>query len=568
MKNMKLNLTVKIMACVMMPIVVLVIFAALAISSVGTLMADELQEDHLSTSNYAIQEVLKLISQEDFSFQGEELYKGEVNLTTETQWIDLLKEDAGVDITIFVGNTRRATSIIGSDGNRILGTQMSDEVYQQILGKGYYFSSSVPVQNVPYYGVYRLMEDNEDGNEIIIFTGISVEKTRSIYQKRLSGYIIFMLVIALVFAVIAVFVVRFLVKSLHTSVTHLNEVAEGRLNFTVNQSLISRGDEVGNIARSIDSLMKKFIDIVNNLQNSSTTLTGFTGDIRESFATINQSIENINGAVGEITNGAMTQASEAQEVTGQMSDMGDAVDKASENITRLKQSTKSMEVSNMEAGETLDELVTISTNTRTSIEIVQEQTNDTNKSAMEIQDVVALISDIAEQTNLLSLNASIEAARAGEQGKGFAVVADEVRTLAEQSKQSAEQIEAIVTQLLINSNKSVDAMNTVMQEIEGQYDKLNQTKVVFEQLNVEIENVSDAVEGISEEIENINSSKDLVCGNMENLASISEEYVASTQQASATMTHLSQIVSDCNDAVETLGGISDSLEENIMKFTL
>lgn len=568
MKKLKFNLTSQILTCVMMPIIVLLIFAVLAISNVGSLMADELQEDHLRTSNDAIQEILNLVSQEDFILEGEEIYKGEVNLTTETQWTDLYKKDSDVDVTIFVGNTRRATSIIGSDGKRILGTQMSDEVYQQITDKGYYFSSSVLVENVPYYGVYQVMEDKEAGNEIIIFTGISVEKSHAIYEKRLNQFTFFMIMIAFAFAVVAILVVRFIVKSIHTSVSHLNEVAEGKLNFSVNSKLISRRDEVGNIARSIDSLMKKFTDIVNNLQDSSMTLTDFTGNIRESFATIDESITNIEGAVGEIANGAMNQANETQEVTGQMNEMGAAVEKASENITKLEQSTESMEASNLEAGETLDELVKISTNTRKSIGIVQEQTNDTNKSAMEIQNVVALISDIAGQTNLLSLNASIEAARAGEQGKGFAVVADEVRKLAEQSSQSAEQIEAIVMQLLEKSNNSVDAMNTVMKEIEGQYNKLNQTKNVFQHLDTEITNVSNAVEIIAGEIENINCSKDLVYNNMENLAAISEENVASTQETSATMTQLSQIVSDCNEAVGKLSVISDSLEENTKKFIL
>ena len=73
MKKIKLNITTKILACVVMPIIVLVIFAAMAIGNVGTLMADELQEDHLSTSNNAIQEVLNLVSQEEFSLSGEEI---------------------------------------------------------------------------------------------------------------------------------------------------------------------------------------------------------------------------------------------------------------------------------------------------------------------------------------------------------------------------------------------------------------------------------------------------------------------------------------------------------------
>ena len=199
---------------------------------------------------------------------------------------------------------------------------------------------------------------------------------------------------------------------------------------------------------------------------------------------------------------------------------------------------------------------------------MQRQTNDTNQSAMEIQSVVNLISDIAGQTNLLSLNSSIEAARAGEQGRGFAVVADEVRQLAEQSRQSADQIEEIVRKLIENSNHSVDAMNAVMNEIQVQYDKLNQTQDVFDHLRSEISNVITAVDGISKEIESIDYAKNQVYGDLENLAAISEENAASAEQTSATMAHLSELVNECNSAVGELGEITNSLEGNVKKFTI
>ena len=568
MKKIKLNLTTKILLCVALPILVLVIFAVLAVQSVGDLMAEQMLEQRLLISSHAIKQMYDLVSMDTFSLEGDDLYLGSLNLTEDNSIIDTFNQDTGIDVAVFYGTTRRATTVKNKDGTRAVGTLLSDATYQQLKATGFYFSNNVLVDGEPYYAVYLLIADYGDGNEVTMCTGVSAASARAIFEARERSTVIFMVVIALVSLIVSALISRSIVRNIQASVANLNEVADGKLNFAVSEKMVARGDEVGNIARSIDSLMKKFIDIVHNLHGSSNTLTDFSESIRKNFAAINDAIGDINHAVEEIAISATSQANATQDVAEQMNEMGFAVEKSSENIGTLKQITGDMETTNQEVSETLDSLVSISNNTRDSIEKVQRQTNDTNQSAMEIQNVIDFISDIAGQTNLLSLNASIEAARAGEHGKGFAIVADEVRKLAEQSRQSADQIEEIVRKLIENSNSSVDAMNVVMDEIKIQHDKLNQTKDVFGHLKLEISNVATAVDSISKEIESIDHAKDKVYDNLENLAAISEENAASSQETSATMAQLSDLVNECDGAVGELGQISDSLEGNVKKFTL
>lgn len=571
MKKIKLNLTVEILACVIIPIVVLMLFATSAINSVGELMAKKLEEQHMNTANHALQKILDLYDPGDYHVEEGHLWKGEVDLTAaslkEGSVIDFMKKNSGLEISMFYGQDRLLTSIEDSEGNKVT-TPLSDGFYQILKDDGYCFTDAAEVAGTPHYAVGQVVANYGAGQEVILAANYSIPLAEEAYIKSLKSYVTFMVIIALIFIAISVVVVRIISKNIQTSVGHLDEVADGKLNVKISNKLTNRGDEVGNIAKAIRSLIEKFTVIVDNLNGSSTKLTDFTVSIRKNFATINSSINDINIAVEEIATGATEQANEAQSVTEQMNEMGISVDKATQNIAALKQSTTSMEHSNNEVSKTLRELATISTNAKESISVVQQQTNDTNQVAIDIQNVVTLIADISEQTNLLSLNASIEAARAGELGKGFAVVADEVMKLAAQSKNSTEQIENIVERLIEKSNSNVEAMGHVMEEIQTQFDKLNQTKDVFENLNMEISHVTSAVDRIADEIDNINNSKNEVYGNLESLSAISEENAAATEQTSATMMQLSDIVDECDQAVGQLGEISDLLEGNVQKFTL
>lgn len=565
-KKKGLNLMTKILVTALIPLILIVVIAGMSIHSVGSVVARKLVMHEMQTASYALEMTLDSLGSGDYRSDGTNLYKGNYNLTSNNQTIDDFKKKTNVDVTVFWKKTRMVTSVIDKNGKRSTGTDISDSVYDKVMQDGKYFSDNVDIGGTEYYGYYEALKNADGSSQAIIFTGMPSSDVKAIYKKRLVNTTVFMIVITLMACALLAAVITFIVKAITKVIGHLGEVADGKLDFKISEKLLQRSDEIGNIARSVHTLIGGLASIVVNIHHSTGELAEFKDDFQKKFETINNSISNVNVAVDEIANGATSQADETQKVSSQINDMGDAITKTSQNVDSLTQSTEQMKEHNEQLDTTIQELMAISDRNKESLAAVYNQTNETNQSVMHIGNAVDMITDIAGQTNLLSLNASIEAARAGEYGKGFAVVADQIRQLADQSANTAKEIGEIVAELIENSNTSVETMGVVRQEMTGQYEKLNTTKDIFEQLNEEVNNVVTAIESISTEVESLDRLKGEVLGSAESLAAIAQENAASTEETSASMVELGEIVNDCNTKTQQLVDIADSMEENVHKF--
>lgn len=551
-KKKGLHLLGKMLIVVMVPVAVIVFFAGLAMQAVGKQSTEQMAEQLLKTAVYGVDSVLSR-GNSDGSIDNR-------------QFLMDFYEHTNVRVAVFLNGGLMDTSIVDKSGNPVTDLSISSKAGAELESRGYYFATDERVAGKESCVYYEKITDAASGMQFVIMTEVSQTFIKSIYSDLMRKNIIFVCVLAFAACVLVVFVVLKVVQAIGGVITNLDKVATGELNFEINRRLTERSDEIGNIARNVHTLMRNLATTVTNIYRSTETLDSFSSQFKDNFNTIEMSISNVNIAVEEIANGATSQAQETRSVNDQIGIMGDSITRTTKNVSSLMESTEEMKAVNQQMDETLDELVSMNKRTTESINEVNEQTNVTNRSAMEIRSAVELIAAIASQTNLLSLNASIEAARAGEQGKGFAVVADEVRDLADQSKASAEKINGIVEQLIHNSNMSVKTMDEVLKQIEGQSERLAKTKEVFQNLHNEVFAVATAVDSISAEIEEIDSAKSGVIGSLDSLSAIAEQNAASTEETSASMTELGEVVRECNAGAQKLMEIADDINSNVQKF--
>lgn len=525
-------------------------------------------ENGLRGTAVAVRDAIDYADEGEYHVEDGTLYKGEFDVTNVTDMADHIQTSADTDITVFYGNTRYMTSILDAQGNRAIGTTASEEVARKVLdGQQEYFSSDANVNGAVYFGYYIPIIEN--GNSVgMVFAGMPQADAKAQINKIISLIAGIMVLFVFLFSASTILVVKSMAKGLIRGASALEQVATGKLNVELNSKFAERKDEIGQISRAVQKLKQELTSVITEIMGNSKELHESSELLHEKTNTSMEHINQIERAVDEIAQGAGSQAQETQSATEHVIAMGNMIEDTSKEITTLNENAKQIKTLGQDAVTTIEELQKINHKTKESIDVIYDQTNTTNTSAQRIKEATALITEIAEETNLLSLNASIEAARAGEQGRGFAVVAGQIQKLAEQSNESARQIEEIINSLLEDSGKAVETMESVKEIMDEQNTNVEKTNDQVRQVIGQVDESIAAIDRIAQQSGKLNEARLVITDTVQNLTAVAEENAAGTQESAASVAQIGELIRDIAQIAGEQRDIADKLKENMSIFEL
>jgi methyl-accepting chemotaxis protein len=274
-----------------------------------------------------------------------------------------------------------------------------------------------------------------------------------------------------------------------------------------------RSDQVGEMARTVEVFKQ-------NLGNTQRLMDQALEGARRTAVVTTQASQ----AIGQVSDGAMTQLAELRQVSDALSQTADAVSEVGRSTQQARDT----------ANEARTLLAQSLEKVRQLIETVDAVGEDTDR----VTRIAGTIAKIATQTNILAINAAIEAARAGEHGRGLAVVAEEVRALAANTEALAQEIADVVLLAGRRTREGAGTAAAVGEAMDGLETLSGESARLAAAIAVAMEQQQSTVASLDERVAT--------------LTRIGQSNATAAEEITVTMIDLSRLATESREAVESM----------------
>ncbi len=382
-------------------------------------------------------------------------------------------------------------------------------------------------------------------------------------------FMIFMVIVLVAGSAGAAFLGGKLANPITEVATIAQDLANYDLTVTVPSRLLQRKDEIGQLARAVETTVATLQQSFGAIGGSAQRLAAASAQLSANAQTVAASVQESMASTEEIAAGMQTISAATEEVNASSQEMGASInnlaEKADDGLSRSHEikgrasNLSSDAVASQQAAQQM--YAEIRDQMAKAIADMQVVNN--------INELAQTISSIAAQTNLLSLNAAIEAARAGEAGKGFAVVAEEVRKLAAHSGDAVANIGELTEEVQQASERLVTSSNHLLDFINDTVNPDYQSIVkIGEQYLDDAAVLSEITGGASAGSREVLSMVQEVNRAIESIAATVTQSAAGANQISSGSQQTGEAVGEVAELANNLAGVSQELLELVEKFKL
>lgn len=365
---------------------------------------------------------------------------------------------------------------------------------------------------------------------------------------------------ALLLGLIGFYYVRRICKPV-TAITGIaEEIAQGRLMKT---AVVYDGeDELRRLIVAFDTMTENLGSLLQQTSHSASLVASSTELLSANAEQSAQASNQIAVAINGVAEGSERQMNSVEHTVAVVTQMTRELNQMVSHIQAVthtfQQTTQAAKTGNDEMIAAVEQMKKVEATVENLAQVIQQL----GEQSQTIEQIISTIAGIADQTNLLALNAAIEAARAGEQGRGFAVVAEEVRKLAEQSGQSAQQIDELIRAIQRDTQQAIIAMGQGSEQVKIGSTRVESTGQAFEQIVRLIESASREVMQVSDAMRVIEAKDQEIVTAIQQIEHISKEnglhtqaVSAATEEQTAAMQEIVFSSKQLEAAVEELGHI-------------
>lgn len=373
------------------------------------------------------------------------------------------------------------------------------------------------------------------------------------------------LLIILVVVLFSIYVSKVITKPINLTNQMLKDIAEGEGDLTKKLDIYTK-EELGTLASWFNLFINKIREIVGTVQNNAETLAASSEELAAATEHANESIDNIAKEIMMITDGLQNNASIIEEATASIEEMTSGAMIVSQEAEEASVNSKNALVSAEDGVKKIKEMVKSMETVKQSSAGIYGRMVELKESSGKISAIAGLITEISEQTNLLAFNAAIEAARAGESGKGFSVVAGEVKKLAEESRNSADEIVQLIRAIEEKIEITYTSMKTEQELVTGSVMKAEETDMEFKSILKLIDETNDKIQNISSAAKQQSLVAKEMAKAMDEISNSTQQSASSSLQISSNIEEQVSTFEEIGASVEELSNIAQGLKEQTNRF--